>query len=123
MAKYKDPQGYIEINGLRVYANHGVSPQEKAVGNVFEISVKLYFACEHAMRTDRIDLTVNYADVIELIKSEMRYPCQLLEHAAFRLYESMTRRYSSVYGGEIKLYKLQPPVSAEVAAVGFTFTW
>ena len=33
----------IEVNALRVYAHHGVMPQERAVGNEFEVTVHVKY--------------------------------------------------------------------------------
>lgn len=117
------PSGSIHIRGLRIYAYHGVEEQETLVGNMFEVSVSLRFPCEHVMRTDRLDLTINYADIVALIKEEMQFPSKLLEHVVFRIYESITHRYIQVEGGSITILKLQPPIPCEVASVGFTFEW
>lgn len=117
------PSGCIHIKGLRVYAHHGVEEQETLVGNTFEVSVTLRFPCEHVMRTDRLDLTINYADIVALIKDEMKFPSKLLEHVVFRIYENITHRYTQIEGGSITVLKLQPPISAELDSVGFTFEW
>ena len=123
MAEFKDPIGSIIIDGLRVYAYHGTEMQEKIVGNTFEVSAQLRFICEHAMRTDRLDLTINYAEVVAIIQEELSYPSKLLEHATLRIYEHIIRRFPQVTGGKIELYKIQPPISAELSKAGFAFEW
>lgn len=123
MATPNEPTGSIVIDGLKIFAKHGIDPQETVVGNMFEVSVSLNFACEHAMRTDRLDLTINYAEVISIVKSEMAFPSKLLEHVVLRIYEHLTHRMPQITGGSIELYKLNPPISAEVAKVGFKFAW
>ncbi len=116
-------QSSIVIDGLRIMARHGVLPQETTVGNMFEVSVKLDFDAAGAMRADNFGLTVSYAEVIELIKQEMSVPSKLLENAVRRIWMAITRRYPEVSGGEIALYKLQPPVSAELKRAGFVYRW
>lgn len=119
----KKPSGTIEIGGLRLFANHGVQAQETLVGNTFEVNVKLTFDAEYAMRSDRLDLTISYAEVIDIIKSEMAFPSKLLENVVFRLFQALTHRYPQIQQGEITVYKLNPPISAEVDRTGFTFSW
>ena len=123
MTQPRQPSGYISVEGLRVFAYHGVEPQETQVGNTFEVSVTVAFPCEHAMRTDRLDLTINYAEIVDIIKAEMNFPSKLLEHVAFRIYEAITRRFIQVTCGTISIYKLQPPIEAELSRVGFCFRW
>lgn len=117
------PSGSIEIEGLMIFARHGVLPQERTVGNMFEVSLSLTFPCTYAMRTDRVDLTINYADVIEIIRQEMNFPSKLLENVAYRIYQTLTMRYPQITGGRVAIYKTQPPISAELKKVGFAFSW
>ena len=37
------PQALIEIEGLRLRANHGVFDRERLIGNIFEVSVSLSY--------------------------------------------------------------------------------
>lgn len=123
MAQTSRPTGTVAVEGLKVFAYHGVDPQENVVGNTFEVSVTVDFNSEHAMRSDRVDLTVNYADIVEIIKSEMAFASKTLEHVAFRIYESVTHRFPQIESGEIAIFKLQPPISAELDKAGFIFRW
>lgn len=123
MQKISSPRGCVCVEGLKVFAHHGVDPQETLVGNRFEVSVSLFFDSEHAMRSDRVDLTVNYAELIDLIKEEMAFPSKLLEHVAYRIYNKIGVKFPSVTGGRLCIYKLQPPVSAELDRAGFCFEW
>ena len=34
-------EGTIHIDGLRIYARHGVNPQERVTGNMFEVNLEL----------------------------------------------------------------------------------
>lgn len=111
------------VDGLRVLAYHGVEPQETRVGNTFEVSLRVDFNAEAAMRTDRVDLTISYADLVDIIKKEMQFPSKLLEHVAFRIYENIMHRFPQVRSGRLAIYKLQPPISAELRKTGFEFVW
>lgn len=57
----------IEVNGLSVYTHHGVSDPEQEVGQrmVFDLTFDLD-ECD-ALLTDRLDDTVDYAKVCELV--------------------------------------------------------
>ena len=118
-----EPTTSIQICGLRVHARHGVLPQEAIVGNLYELNIRLDFEAEHAMRTDRLDLSINYADVVDLVVKEMQFPSKLLEHVAFNLHSAIMFRYPRITGGSITVYKHNPPIAAEIDKVGFTFSW
>ncbi len=115
--------GCVEVQGLKVFAHHGVAEQEARVGNVFEVDVKVFFDALEAMRTDRIDLTVSYSDIVDIVNLEMSRTSMLVEHAVYRIYENIRKRFPFVTGGRIAVYKPQPPLSAELKKAGFSFSW
>lgn len=116
-------EGTIHIDGLRIFARHGVNPQERVAGNVFEVNVSLKSDAGTAMVNDSLGDTVNYAEIVDLIKNCMAEPSKLLENAVYRIYKAIIESYPAVSHGSISLYKIQPPISAELARVGFTYTW
>lgn len=105
----------IIINSLRVRAFHGVLPQERAVGQEFEISAVL---CVEYNGADTLDSTVNYAEVCDLLVDEMKKPSDLLEHCARRLCGALQSRFPAIQSGELTLLKLAPPIPHDVASAG-----
>lgn len=56
----------IEIDRMKVRANHGVFPQERIVGNDFEVSLSVEIEpdeMDRAALEDNASLTVSYADL------------------------------------------------------------
>lgn len=123
MAKNPKKYGHIVVEGLKVFAYHGVDPQETLVGNTFEVSLRLVFPADAAMRRDRLDLSINYADVVFLIKKEMEQPSKLLENVVYRIYHKLWLSYPQIVGGKIEVYKLCPPIGLELDRVGFVYEW
>lgn len=114
----------IEIDGLRIWARHGVMPQERAVGNEFEVSVAFdYPPALKAVETDNVDDTLNYAVVIEIIRDVMAEPSALLEHVAGRIKDAVLERFPEIASGRITVSKPAPPVSAQIAAARFTLSF
>ncbi len=113
----------VEINGLRLYAYHGVMEQEKRVGNEFEINMSLRCVSDDAGRNDDLSTTVNYAEVIDTIREVMATPSLLLENVAWRLREEITRRFPLVSGGSVNVRKLTPPCGVQLHHVGVTLEW
>lgn len=116
-------EGTIHIDGLRIFARHGVDAQERVVGNTFEVNLSLKIDAGAAMENDCLGNTVNYAEIVDLVKECMATPSALLENVAYRIYCAIGERYPTVKHGHISVYKLQPPISAELARVGFSFGW
>lgn len=101
----------IEIRDLRIAASHGVLPQERVVGHLFRIDLTLWLDLTRAMRSDSLADTVSYADVVALVRDEMRRPSALLEHAAARILDRLTEAFPQVRDAELRLAKLSPPVA------------
>ena len=59
----------IHISGLRLYAYHGVNPEEKENGQMFLLDIicrlPLYVPCQ----TDRVEDTVSYAKVLKTARA------------------------------------------------------
>ena len=110
----------ISVKGLRVYARHGVDPQETLVGNTFTVDVTIRIPIPAAVETDDVADTINYASIIEIIKDEMSQPSKLIEHVAGRIQHSICSAYPQVCGGEVTVAKLRPPVTAELDSASFT---
>jgi dihydroneopterin aldolase len=57
----------IEINGLSLYTHHGVSDAEREIGQRLLIDLRLDVGETDATVTDRVQDTVDYAEVCQLV--------------------------------------------------------
>lgn len=113
----------IEINGLRLFARHGVFDEERVSGNFFELTVHLRYPIGQAMESDSIADTLNYAEAVEIIRKEMETPSRLLEHVVGRIQRALLARYPAITGGSITLTKLNPPIPADIQGVAVRIDW
>lgn len=116
-------QTSIVIEGLRIFARHGVLEQERRVGNEFELDIRLDFDAAQAMDSDDVDHTVNYARVIDIVNARMARPANLLEHATALIRDAICNEFPQITSGRIALYKIHPPLSAQLARTGFILNW
>lgn len=100
----------ILVRGLRLFARHGVMPQERVVGNEFVVDVELLYPAADAVEHDRLEATVNYAEVVEVVKAQMAVPSQLIEHVAGRIAGALRLRWPLLKGGRVKVSKPAPPI-------------
>lgn len=101
----------ITVDRLRIRACHGVFAQEQTVGNDFEVSVRLtYPPALQGARTDSLDSTVNYADLIAIIRNEMSVSSRLIENAAYRILGAIAERYPDMTRCDVTVTKLLLPV-------------
>ena len=75
----------IIIDSLKIFAHHGVNPEETAMGQWFVLDIEAMADLSYACQTDELDDTVSYADIIKTVRKAMTEKnCKLLEHAAQR---------------------------------------
>jgi 7,8-dihydroneopterin aldolase/epimerase/oxygenase len=67
----EDEEGFetvtIEINGLSLYTHHGVTEAEREIGQRLLIDLRLDVGETDATVTDRVEDTVDYAEVCQLV--------------------------------------------------------
>ena len=108
----------ITFKRMRIYAYHGVNPQERLVGAYFYIDLAITTDFQKAIDTDNIKDTINYADIFHLIKKEMSIPSQLLEHAAGRIIKCLFTKFNNIKEINITLTKENPPMGADIQHTG-----
>lgn len=111
MCNTDSPLFEISIENARFLAYHGVFHQENRVGNTFDVSAKVTTPVSSQIKNDELGATISYADLYELIKAEMTKPSRLLEHVCLRIATEIKTKWPYVQSGEIKIVKLQPPIS------------
>lgn len=109
---------FIYLENIVLYAHHGVSPQETKVGNTFRIDLRVKVDLRPSMATDRVDDTVNYAELYRSVAQEMRISSKLLEHVAGRIVERLFGDHPSIEAIDLKLAKQNPPMGADIAVAG-----
>lgn len=102
---------HIYVTDLELYAYHGVMEQERKVGNMFSVSLRLDCDFTDALENDTIAGTVSYADVIDIVKREMAIPSQTLENVCGRIRNAVRNAFPAIVSGMVKVAKLTPPIS------------
>ena len=109
----------ISLEKMRFYAYHGVSEQERTVGNDYEVTLKVSAPVQGAMEDDSLYHTINYAELYELVKQEMEIPSCLIEHVAGRIVKRLRQEYPQITAIALKVTKIHPPRSGEVESASF----
>jgi dihydroneopterin aldolase len=107
----------VEITGLSLYTHHGVDAAEREVGQrlVFDLQFELS-DCD-AVITDRVEDTVDYADVCEqvaLAAQERSY--KTLERLCTAVADRMIERYDPDWV-TVRATKPEPPIPLPVEEV------
>lgn len=81
----------IQLHNMQFYAFHGVNPEEKILGQRFEIDVGLSVDTRAAGLSDDLRQTINYAQVYKIVK-------HIVEEERFDLIEALAERLADRIG-------------------------
>ncbi len=109
----------IELRNLRFHGYHGVHEEEKKTGGDFEVNLVAYFTPQR-LPVLRLDETLDYTKLYELVKKRMSKPTRLIETLATEIAEEIFNSFTLVENVEVEIKKLNPPIpffNGYVAAV------
>jgi dihydroneopterin aldolase len=112
-----EPEVTIEISGLQLYTHHGVSAAEQEVGQRLVFDLRLDVGDCDATLTDRIEDTVDYAQVCqEVALAAQQRSYRTLERLATAVADRLLDRFdaNSVW---VKASKPEPPIPLVVSEV------
>lgn len=108
----------VIIENLRVFAHHGVMPQENIVGAYFNIDLSISTDFTQAMLNDDLDGTINYAAVYAIVKREMAVTSKLIENVAYRIALAIKTEIPKAQSVFIRITKENPPMGADCKGAG-----
>jgi len=101
----------IRIEGLKVYANHGVLPEETRDGQFFYVNAVLYVDTSKAGKTDDLTHSVHYGEVSQFITDWMQEnTCLLLEAVCEKLAKEILLKYDLIYAIDLEVRKPHAPI-------------
>ena len=111
-------KGTVYLKNVRLHAFHGVNQQEQVVGNDFIVNLRASYPLGKAMQSDDVGHALNYTELLEVVKTEMRQPSKLLENVAQRIAEKVFQRFPEVGELCLDLRKVNPPMGADCDGAG-----
>ena len=97
--------GIMELSGLEFHAYHGCFEKERAEGNLFVVDFRAEYHFKTAAKSDRLDDTVDYADVYKVIREEMDKPSNLMENVAWRIVKGIAAKFPEFIRFQIRISK------------------
>ncbi|MBT7040089.1 MAG: dihydroneopterin aldolase [Bacteroidetes bacterium] len=104
----------IGLSGIKVHAPVGVYDWEKEQGRDFEVDVEIQLDFNPDEISDDINQTLNYEDVIVLVKEVMSSGSDLIETKIIELGNAILKEFNGVIELKIRLNKLNPMNNGEV---------
>ena len=107
----------VEISGLSLYTNHGVSAAEREVGQRLVLDLRLDIGETDATVTDSIEDTVDYAEVCQLVALiAQQRSHKTLERLCSTIADRLLADYD-LEGVWVKAAKPEPPIALSVDEV------
>ena len=111
----------IKITGLKVFAHHGVFPEETQNGQDFYVNATLYLDCKKAGTSDDLAESVNYGEVCHFITAFLQeHTYLLIESVAEQTTKALLLEYPLLEKVEFELCKPHAPIGLPFENVSVT---
>ncbi|MGI6144343.1 MAG: dihydroneopterin aldolase [Peptococcia bacterium] len=108
----------IMLNGMRFYGYHGSLKEEKSLGQWFEIDVIMWGDFSEAVNTDKLEKTIDYSKVYDLIREVVEgESVNLIEHLAYKIMEAIFQ-VPLVEKILVRVKKPQAPINGPLCYAG-----
>lgn len=107
----------IVLDEIRLYCYHGCLQEEAAIGSDYTVNITLTTDFSTSCISDRLQDTIDYVHVYNIIKEEMAIRANLLEHVAQRIITRIKKELIAVTHVSLKVSKINPPMNGNVARV------
>jgi len=102
--------GKVSLEGMEFYARHGYYEEERVIGNKYSVDVTLDVDFSEAASDDKLDGTVNYEKVYEIVREVMSIDANLLEHLAGKMIKALRDAFPEVNKARVNISKYNPPI-------------
>ncbi len=108
-------QYIISLENIRLYGYHGAIPNERELGQRFEIDVQETADLEEAVATDDMKKTVNYETVYRLVEAEVvNEKYHLLEALANKLARDVLDKFENALEVTVRIRKPSVPIAGSI---------
>ncbi|MGB3788600.1 MAG: dihydroneopterin aldolase [Phormidesmis sp.] len=113
----------IHVNDIKAFGYLGVFPEENVLGQWFHVDIKIFIDLSKAGKTDELEDTYNYANIVQATK-------KLIQTEKYKLIESLADAVathalasdSRIQKINVKVTKPTPPIPDFGGTVGVEIT-
>ena len=106
----------IILTDIEVTGRHGCTAAERQIEQLFVVDAELYLDLSRAGKSDDLNDTIDYTQVVDDIRKIVGgVPHNLIEAVAQEIAETLLRKYFRLNGLKIVLTKVDPPVENSFA--------
>ncbi len=102
--------GVIALEGIEFFAYHGFYDEEQKIGNKYSIDIAITADLELAAELDKLEFTINYEIVYQIIAKVMGEKHRLLEHIAYEIIQSVKKAFPTIQSVSVSVSKFNPPI-------------
>ena len=107
----------IEIKNLKIAGRHGVYDYEKTQDKTFELDIILFLDLSAACKSDNLEDTIDYAEIISVIIKEFtKKNYNLIEAVAESVISSLIKKFN-FHKVKLRIRKPHAPIDAEFDTV------
>lgn len=109
----------IELKNMEFFARHGCFGEERVIGGKFIVNMTVTGNFAKAVKTDNLEDALNYKEIYDIVREQMRIPSNLIENVACRVMREVFNKHEQVEHMSITIEKLAPPIGGKVEAASF----
>ena len=110
----------IHLKNLQFFSFQGIHPEERILGNDYELNLSVSFPSDKKIAT--LDQTLDYGELFAMIEKRMSIPTALMETIVQDLAQEIHDRFPQVSAITISIDKKNPPIPNIRGAAGVSFT-
>ena len=114
--------GKIQVNNIKLYANHGCLNEEAMIGSWYRVDIEVDVDLTKSSISDDLEDTVDYVQLNHIVKEEMDKRSKLLEEVARRILDRFFLELKMITSATVSVAKLNPPIGGNVQEVVIILT-
>ena len=114
--------GKIQVNNIKLYANHGCLEEEAIIGSWYRVDIEVDVDLTKSSISDDLEDTVDYVQLNHIVKEEMVIRSKLLEEVANRILDRFFLELKMITSATVSVAKLNPPIGGNVQEVVIILT-
>ncbi len=114
--------GKIQVNNIKLYANHGCLNEEAMIGSWYRVDIEVEVNLARSSISDALEDTVDYVHLNHIVKEEMAKRSKLLEEVARRILDRFFSELKMINTATVRVAKINPPIGGNVQEVVIILT-
>ena len=112
---------YIYLEDIRLFTNHGCLSEEERIGSGYRVDLKIKADLSTSSYSDNLSDTIDYVDLNQIVKEEMKVRSKLLEHVGQRIVDRIFKEHAAISKVWLSVAKLNPPIGGDMKSVQVQF--